>query len=231
MTVTSAPPTATLARRKVLIGLGLAACSGVALARQPAPTRPKIETDVLETLIPARIGEFAFDTTSGLVLPPPDALSDRLYDNLITRTYARPDGKIAMLLIAYNNRQDGVLQIHRPEICYPAGGYALTPTRPIETSLASGSSLPTQTFVARSEMRTETVLYWTRVADVFPRRWIEQRLAVARENLAGVIPDGVLVRVSTLSGEPGELALLARFVTDLYNQSPAALRHLLFART
>lgn len=231
MAASSRPPTANLARRKVLIGLGLAACSSVALARQPVPNRPKIETEVLEKLIPPRIGDFAFDTTSGLVLPPPDALSDRLYDNLITQTYVRPDGKVVMLLIAYNNRQDGVLQIHRPEVCYPAGGYTLTPTRPIETSLARASLLPTQTFVARSEMRTETVLYWTRVADEFPRRWIEQRLAVARENLAGNVPDGVLVRLSTLSGEPGELPLLTRFVTDLYQQSPGALRQLLFARS
>ncbi|MGX7953593.1 exosortase-associated protein EpsI, V-type [Tsuneonella sp. HG249] len=223
---------AVLDRRKVLIGLGLAACSGVAIARQPVPNHPRLETKALGAMIPARIGAFAFDTTSGLVLPPPDALSDRLYDNLITRTYARPDGKVAMLLIAYNNRQDGVLQIHRPEICYPAGGFVLTPTRPVDTPLGGGAPLPSQTFVARSEMRTETVLYWTRVDDAFPRRWIEQRLVVARRNLEGVIPDGVLVRVSTLSGGGADdLPLLTSFVTDLHRQSPGALRQLLFARS
>lgn len=230
MTGLAEPATATLDRRKVVLGIGLAACSGFALARQPVPNRPKIKTETLERLIPARIGEFAFDTTSGLVLPPPDALSDRLYDNLITRSYARSDGKVAMLLIAYNNRQDGILQIHRPEICYPAGGFSLTPTLAVDTPLASGPPLPSQSFVASSELRTETVLYWTRVGDAFPRRWIEQRLAVASENLEGAIPDGVLVRVSTLSSATDELQLLTRFVTELYRKSPAALRQLLFAR-
>lgn len=217
-------------RRKVLLGLGLAGCAGTALARQPVPDRPAIETGALERMIPVRIGEFAFDTTSGLVLPPPDALVDRLYDNLITRTYTRTDGKIAMLLVAYNNRQDGVLQIHRPEVCYPAGGFSLSATRAIDTPLLSGPPLPSQAFVATSELRTETVLYWTRVGEDFPRRWLEQRIAVARENLKGVIPDGVLVRVSTLSDTTDDLRMLTAFVADLYRLSPGALRQLLFAR-
>lgn len=231
MTNQDIPGSPRLDRRKVILGLGLVACSGIAQARQPVPNRPKIETEKLKAMIPDKIGNFAFDTQSGLVLPPPDALSDRLYDNLVTRTYVRPDGKIAMLLIAYNNRQDGVLQIHRPEICYPAGGFSLTETQPIDTPLEPGPALPSQIFMARSDTRSEVVLYWTRVGENFPRRWIEQRWVVARENLRGVIPDGVLVRVSTLSSDlEAEARVLTDFVSNLYDQSSGPLRRLLFAR-
>ena len=218
-------------RRKVLIGLGLAAASGVALARQPQPNRPRIETDDLIAQVPDEIDGFRFNTESGLILPPTDALSDRLYDNLVTRTYNRPDGAVVMLLIAYNNRQDGVLQIHRPEICYPAGGFELTETRDLDVPIAGTTALTGQTFMAQSDLRDEVVFYWTRIGSSFPRRWIEQRLAVAEANVQGIVPDGVLVRVSTFSDDPTVAEpLLASFVGDMYRRSPEQLRTLLYDR-
>lgn len=226
---TGPKPRIALDRRKVVLGLGLVAASGFAQARQPVPDRPRIKTDEFKSWIPNRIGDFAYETSSGLVLPPSDALSDRLYDNLITRTYQAPDGNIVMLLIAYNNRQDGVLQMHRPEICYPAGGYKLSSIDPIDVALPDGRQLPSQIFSATSDNRNEVVLYWTRVEGDFPRRWFEQRLAVAKANLRGVIPDGVLVRVSMLSADLADTAPpLENFVRQLYRESPPHLRNLLF---
>lgn len=222
-------PRLNLDRRKVVLGLGLAAASGFAQARQPAPNRPRIKTDEFKSWIPNKIGEYQFETSSGLVLPPSDALSDRLYDNLITRTYQAPTGNVVMLLIAYNNRQDGVLQMHRPEICYPAGGYTLSTIDPIDVAMPNGEQLPSQIFTARSDTRNEVVLYWTRVEGDFPRRWIEQRMAVAKANLRGIIPDGVLVRVSMLSGDLDHAEKpLEDFVRQHFRESPPHLRNLLF---
>ena len=218
-----------LDRRKVILGLGLVAASGFAQARQPVPNRPRIKTDEFKSWIPNKIGDYAFETSSGLVLPPSDALSARLYDNLITRTYQAPNGNLIMLLIAYNNRQDGVLQMHRPEICYPAGGYTLSPIDSIDVPMPDGRPLPSQIFTARSDTRNEVVLYWTRVEDDFPRRWIEQRMAVAKANLRGIIPDGVLVRVSMLSGDLSHSERpLEDFVRQLFRESPPHLRNILF---
>ena len=228
------PPVAetVVGRRKVLLGLGLLATSGVALARQPVATNPRIETDALSGLIPDQIAGFSFNTESGLILPPSDALSDRLYDNLVTRTYTRPDGAIVMLLIAYNNRQDGVLQIHRPEVCYPAGGFQLTPTMPLQLPLTGPVPLEGQIFTASSDQRDEVVFYWTRIGSEFPKEWLDQRLAVAKANLSGIIPDGVLVRVSTLTRDRSVAEpLLASFVSDMFRRSPPELRRLLYDRT
>lgn len=216
-------------RRKVLLGLGMAAVSGVAYARLPVPNRPPLDADAFDAMIPDTIGSWQFATASGLVLPPPDALSDRLYDNLVTRIYANPAGEALMLLIAYNNRQDGVLQIHRPEVCYPAGGYTLSATRDASIALPAGSALPAQAFVAYGRQRDEVVLYWTRVGDTFPRRWAEQRLSVAKANLNGIIPDGLLVRVSTIGNDfADEYPVLQRFVADLAEGSSPRLAQLLF---
>ena len=47
----------------------------------------------------------------------------------------------------------------------------------------------------------EQVLYWTRLGDEFPLGWSAQRLSVMRANLRGVIPDGMLMRVSVISDD------------------------------
>lgn len=225
-------PAYSLDRRKVVLGLGLVAVSGMAQARQPVAVMPRIEDERFAGMIPRKIGAYSFNTESGLVLPPPDTLSARLYDNIVTRTYTDPAGQTMMLMIAYNNRQDGVLQIHRPEICYPAGGYTLTPVDPIDVPLAGPTSLPGQIFVATSESRNEVVLYWTRVGNQLPRRWLEQRWAVAEANLRGVIPDGVLVRVSALGNDRARTTpMLEAFIRDMHRASGKQARGLLFGHT
>ncbi len=217
-----------LSRRKVLLGLGMVAASGTAFARMPTPNRPPISNDKFEALIPNVIGPWRFVTESGIVLPPQDALSDRLYDDLVTRVYADDAGRSVMFLIAYNNKQDGVLQIHRPEICYPAGGYQLSPTRAVDLPLAGDRVLPANAFLASGRDRDEAVLYWTRVGTAFPRRWSDQRLAVIRANLQGIVPDGLLVRASTLGSEmTTELSVLQSFMTDFIGTASPGLRAVL----
>lgn len=220
-----------LDRRKMVLGLGLVAASGIAQARLPVAVMPRVQEDRFKAMIPNRVGAFTFNSESGLVLPPSDALSERLYDNLVTRSYTGPNGDLVMLLIAYNNKQDGVLQIHRPETCYPAGGYTLSPVAPIDVPMSGPTPLPSQVFTANSEARNEVVLYWTRVGDQYPRRWIEQRWAVAEANLRGVIPDGVLARVSTISNNRDSATpMLASFVRDLHRASGERMRGLLFGQ-
>lgn len=222
-------PASLMDRRKVLAGIGLLGVAGVVQARQPVPNRGPIPQKTFEGMIPDRVGSFAFETSSGLVLPPPDTLSNRLYDNLVTRVYASPEGEGMMCLLAYNNRQDGVLQIHRPEICYPAGGYTLSPIENVAIALPGAAPLPAQLFTATGDERNEVVMYWTRIGDSFPRKWAEQRLAVARENLRGIIPDGVMVRISVV-GNDAEAARpkMEAFIGDFFRAASPRLRNLLF---
>lgn len=227
----TSPPAFSLDRRKVVLGLGLAAASGIAQARLPVPVVPRIKEERFTALMPNQVGDFSFDSESGLVLPPQDALSDRLYDSLVTRTYTNSAGQVVMLLVAYNNKQDGVLQIHRPEICYPAGGYSLTSVDPIDVPISQANVLPGQIFGANSEARNEVVLYWTRVGDNYPRRWLDQRWAVAEANLRGIVPDGVLARVSTIGNDFDRTTpLLTNFIRDLHRASGPQMRGLLFGK-
>ena len=223
------PPTAHFGRRGFLLGSAMLAASGIAMARMPSPNRPSIPAKMFDAMVPQTVGDWQFQTASGLVLPPRDALSDRLYDNLVTRSYINSLGETVMLLIAYSNRQNGVLQIHRPEICYPAGGYQLSPTRPVSIVIGPKRTIAGNAFLARGTERDEQVMYWTRVGTQFPRSWFEQRLAVARANLDQIIPDGLLARVSMIGGEQSvSMIALENFLTALNAAASPRLRSLLF---
>jgi EpsI family protein len=222
-------PASLISRRHFFIGGAFALTSAVAFAKQPQVHMPLVPTEKFESWVPDAFGQWRVVPSSSVVLPPPDSLSDRLYDNLVTRTYRGQGDEFVMLLMAYNNRQDGVLQVHRPEVCYPVGGYVLSETRRISVR-ASDRSIPSNFFTATGPGRVEQVVYFTRLGGAYPRSWAEQRLVVIQENLAGRIPDGVLMRASTLSTDPvTSSAMLKAFMGDFLGSAPADLRNLLVA--
>lgn len=216
-----------LSRRHMLIGGALAAASGVAYANMPEPNAEPVEPEAFEDLVPSEFDGYEVISKSGVVLPPPDTLRDRLYDNLATRVYSAGDDIPVMLLLAYNNTQDGVLQVHRPEVCYPVGGYNLSETREVPFT-ALDREVPANFFTATGPNRVEQVAYFTRLGDAYPRSWAEQRLSVIRANLAGNIPDGMLMRVSMLSQDTEKsLDRLTKFAARFITASPVALQKLL----
>ncbi len=223
------PSASALSRRNVLTGLALVGAAGVAYARQPQPGPTQLGKAGLDGIIPKNFGNWKFETTSGLVLPPPDATADRLYDEVLTRVYTRSDGGMVMFLVAYSSVQDGLLQLHRPEVCYPVGGYKLSQTVIQPITLAGGDRVPARAFTASSAMRVEQVLYWTRLGSSLPTSWGEQRWAVVVENLNGLIPDGVLVRMSCVEQNTEKAyELLREFAADLTASVTPKARKLLW---
>lgn len=189
-------------RRDLLVG---GTCLGVAAltyARMPRRKLASIPPGKLQTLAPDRIGEWIFETSSGIVLPPPDEAGRVLYDQQVTRAYISERTAPVMLVMAYGNTQGGMLQVHRPEICYPASGFRLTETVTGILKLASGHDVAVRSFTATSDTRTEQVMYWTRIGNALPTSWTGQRIAIMESNLSGLVPDGLLVRISTI-GEAG----------------------------
>ena len=218
-----------IGRRHFVIGGAFAAASAVAYARQPIAKPTRMPPGTLESWMPDRIGPWTYVASSGIVLPPQDALSERLYDNLVTRVYTAPDDSQIMLLVAYSNVQDGLLQIHRPEFCYTAGGFALTPTRPVTLRDARGIGRGANAFVASGPAHIEQVLYWTRIGKTFPQSWVQQRMAVVEANLQRQIPDGLLARISMVSSASRvSIAPLEKFAAALDRAAPTPLRSILF---
>lgn len=214
-------------RRYVIIGAILASASAIAYTRQPEVAEPPMEAKAFDKLVPKTFGKWISLSQGEFVLPPPDALRDRLYDNLVTRLYQKPGAPPVMMLLAYNNEQDGMLQVHRPEVCYPVGGFQLTETRRIGVA-GAGRPIPANIFTAKSPRRTEQVVYFTRLGNAFPRSWSEQRISVIRANLAGDIPDGMMMRVSVLGiDQQKALPILTEFTREFIDASPRHLQKLL----
>jgi EpsI family protein len=213
-------------RREALIGGGLILAAGVAFAMKPRHQMSFLGGAKIENLVPKAFAGWNFVAASGLVLPPQDQLRDKLYSQLLTRTYANAEGAQIMLLIAYNAAQDGVVQVHRPEVCYPASGYQLTRIDDRILPLAANIGVPSRYIVAETGLRREEIIYWTRLGGYFPRHWTEQRWAVFMQNLEGEIPDGMLVRISSTMPDVG-IEALDRFARDLYAHVGATMKHVL----
>lgn len=203
-------------RRDLLLGAMTLATAGTAYAAMPRKKIMTIGKGQLDKVVPLKVGPWEYETASGLVLPPPDQLEQLLYDQQVTRAYSAQNQLPVMLLMAYGSSQSGMLQIHRPEICYPSSGFRLSDTRIMPMETQDGHDFPVRTFTARGDTRTEQVLYWTRIGNLVPASWAAQRLAVMRQNIEGYIPDGLLVRLSTVSEDEGQAqATLRTFVRTM----------------
>jgi EpsI family protein len=86
------------------------------------------------------------------------------------------------------------------------------------------------TLTAVSDGLAEQIIYWTRVGDKVPLSWRDQRIAVAEQNLRGIIPDAVLVRVSTVNSDAtAARATLDAFIQAMLAAVPATKRNVLVA--
>lgn len=218
-----------LTRRKFALGVAFAGAAGVAVARQPNERVDYLGKNKLDKVLPEKLGRWTFVSSSGLVVPPEDQLARALYSQLLTRVYSDETGQPIMLLVAQSTSQTGILQIHRPEICYTAGGYHLSRIERHRVKLPWGS-IPAISLSATSDNRTEQLLYWTRIGDHLPTSWRQQRLAVAMDNLKGKIPDAVMVRVSMVSNDKaGALATIDEFINTMLESVARPVRRVFIA--
>jgi EpsI family protein len=120
-----------------------------------------------------------------------------------------------MLSIAYGGDQSKALQLHLPEVCYVAQGFQLVSDGAGSLATPYGA-LPVKRLVARQQQRNEPITYWITIGDKATRSGIEQKLRRLAYGLSGEIPDGMLVRVSSIGTDAaGAYALQDRFVAEL----------------
>jgi EpsI family protein len=213
-------------RRDLIVGGACLAAAASAEAVRPDTRVALLGDRKLEDHIPRNFGPWRVQESEGVLAPQSeDSLAARLYNQSVARVYAGPDGAMVMLLIAYGNTQSDTLQLHRPEVCYPAFGYKVTESRPTEFALGNGASVPGRRLVAMSPGREERISYWTRIGEYLPVDEGEQRRMRFRTALAGIIPDGVLVRMSNVLPEdrPG-FTLNQRFAADFIRAVPTLVK-------
>ncbi|MDO9073333.1 MAG: EpsI family protein [Rubrivivax sp.] len=154
----------------------------------------------LEAMFPKAFGDWAVDTRQPVQLVSPDtqALLDKLYNQVLSRTYVNQrNGQRIMLSVAYGGDQSDGTRAHRPEICYPAQGFEVIANHEARLQ-AEGGAVRVRQLVARQGGRIEPISYWVTVGDRIALGPGEQKLAQLRFGIAGYIADGMLVRISNI---------------------------------
>jgi EpsI family protein len=218
-----------IARRDFLIGGACIAALGVAEALRPRTLLTLMPQQALTNLVPKQIGPWVLGEGGDIVVPEiPGSLSDRLYADTLTRLYINTKtGAQVMLLIAYGRAQSDILQLHRPESCYPAVGLAIQSRRNDDIALGKGAVIPAVALTAGEGIRMEDIVYWTRLGEYLPRTAGEQRRDRLNTAMDGIVSDGVLVRASTLRMGPDAApgyGMLNGFLAELVNAIPQASR-------
>lgn len=207
-------------RRKFLLGGVFAAAAAFAQWRLPRHDLDRLGRQKLEDLVPKEIGDWKAVSNSGVVVPPNDPLLNGIYSQELTRVYADGKNPPIMLLMAQNGTQTGFLQVHRPDYCYRASGYQISAVSPHPINIGSGI-VPASLMDATAGGPTEHVVFWTRVGDKIPQSWTQQKLVVAEQNLRGIIPDAILVRVSMINEDSvSALAGIDDFVRNMLASVP-----------
>lgn len=218
-----------IARRDLLIGGACVAALGVAEALRPRTLLTLMPQQPLTNLVPKTIGPWTMGEGGDIVVPEiPGSLTDKLYADTLTRLYIHAKtGEQVMLLIAYGRAQSDILQLHRPESCYPAIGLAIQSRSNDDIAIGSGASVPAVALTAGEGIRMEDIVYWTRLGEFLPRTAGEQRRDRLETAMDGIVSDGVLVRASTLRLGPDAAPgydMLNAFLAAMIGAIPATIR-------
>lgn len=188
-----------------------------------ADTRPKVD---LETLFPKAFADWTVDDRMPVQLVSPDTLAmlNKIYNQTLSRTYVNSKGERIMLSVAYGGDQSDATRAHRPEVCYPAQGFQMLSSQNTQLNLGT-HQLPVRQLVAKLGNRSEPITYWITVGERITITGTEQKLAQLSYSTRGVIPDGMLVRVSSIDPDSAAAYRLQDgFVMAMARAIPAAAR-------
>jgi EpsI family protein len=212
----------------ILACVAMLVAAGLAYAVTPhrlmARTRATFDVNAH---IPQQFGDWSpLPGFVGIVRPPPGGLEAALYNQEASRAYVDKEGHVVMLMVAYGESQTERLHLHHPEICYTAAGFHITHqfTTPFHWS-ASAPPIVFTRLIATREDRIEPISYWMRIGYDTTSTRFDRYLLKLEYGLRGWIPDGVLIRVSTVGIQPEmSFKIQDKFIRDLLNAAPPDTR-------
>ena len=173
----------------------------------------------LADLVPASFGDWKTDpqSTGGIVNPQTEEMLNRLYSQLLDRVYVDSLGHRVMVSIAYGDDQsDESMQMHYPEVCYPAQGFQLKTNVRGEVAVPGGNVRVKRLETQFGGTRFEPVTYWMIIGDQQSNTVWQRKMSEIRHGLKGEIIDGLLFRVSSIDrNSTAAFELQDRFIGDL----------------
>jgi EpsI family protein len=225
-------PDAVLTRRAIIAAALMAAAAGAGQAMVPTKRMAQLRGPFkLDDIVPSAFAGWQIDprAVGGIVNPQTEELLNKLYSQILNRVYVDPYGHSIMLSIAYGADQaDDDVQLHYPEVCYPAQGYRVNARHLGEVPTAQGLIHVRQLETQHLDQFFEPVTYWTVVGDEQSLSGWDRKLSEIRHGLKGEIVDGLLFRVSSRDRDSKQaFALQAGFIRDIVQaMTPKARRQL-----
>jgi exosortase B len=215
-----APRTSQLAPILLLAAFASAAVAAPVL--KPAPA--DVSSVNLEKMLPTAFAGWRIDPSVEPIAPAPDVQSnlDRIYNQIVSRAYVNDAGEQMMLTVAYGGDQSDALKAHRQEVCYSAQGFEIHNLHR-DTLSAGGRTIPVTRLHAIRGARSEPVTYWLTMGDRVVLGRLERLKVQLASGLAGRLPDGMLVRVSSIADDaPGAYVTQQAFIGAALAAMPAA---------
>jgi EpsI family protein len=183
----------------IIAALMFATSAGAIVARPGTKVADVEPAFSLETIVPRQFGDWREEPQRvvQMVNPQTKELLDKLYSQILARVYVNDKGYRVMLSMAYGSDQHGSLQMHKPEVCYPAQGFTLRTNEESQLMTPFGD-IPARRLSTSLGPRQEPVTYWFTVGDEAVGSKLQRRLIDLRYGLTGRIPDGMLFRVSSI---------------------------------
>ncbi|MER0169297.1 MAG: EpsI family protein [Nitrosomonas sp.] len=209
-------------RKSIIIStfLGILMVSSGALTKALTPTNKiadQQEKIDLEIMIPTEFADWRIDKS---IIPlqvdaETQAMLDKIYNQTLSRTYVNSIGERIMLSVAYGGDQSDNLAVHKPEVCYYAQGFEIMKTYADEL-LTQYGKLPIKRLLAVKGYRNEPITYWVTVGNKAVLPGIDEKLQQLKYGLTGNVPDGMLVRVSSIDVDNAKAYQLQTvFIQDL----------------
>lgn len=223
-----------LSIRALIVGLVMIVSSGLAVVMKPmdriAENGSKIN---LETMIPMRFSDWQIDETLIPLEVDPQRLAvlNRIYNQTLSRTYVNKKGERVMLSIAYSGDQRDSMQVHKPEVCYPAQGFNIV--KLVVGMFDTGfGEIEVKRLIATQGKRVEPITYWITIGDAVTVNSLKWKLTQLKYGLTGKVPDGMLFRVSSLGDEKAAYPVQENFTKHLLKAlSPEDRKYLIGSNT
>ena len=190
----------------------------------------------LETLIPKQFNDWRLmEMGVQLVNPQTEAAINKIYAQTLSRTYVNDQGQRVMLSIAYGEDQSDSVGVHLPEGCYGGQGFNVTNITLGNLTTLYGN-IPVARLLASKSERIEPITYWLTTGEKVAYSGWETKKVKIQYALQGIIPDGLLMRVSSIVDSPADVelnsayTLQTRFTQDLLASMPQKNRLRLIGR-
>ncbi|WP_231741422.1 exosortase-associated protein EpsI, B-type [Paucibacter sp. KCTC 42545] len=211
--------------RRTALMVMVAMMGSAALAEWARPTikvSDSFKGFKLEAVFPRAFGDWVVDESMPVILPPPDqqAMLDKIYNQTLARTYVNSRGLRIMLSVAYGGDQSDGLTVHVPDVCYVSQGFKLEASRDATLQAAPGIVIPVRHLMMTMGARMEPVTYWVLMGDQATTSNTQRRLISIRFGLKRQIPEGMLIRVSSINPDMDKAIPVH---TDFINQLMAAM--------